>query len=112
MAKKPEITDAEVEDALSEVYDTHRSELYEMIYEYADDEGLEEGFLAQLMLDLAVSTRLNAYAAGADEPSEDGVKADLDAFVVEVNDLVREAKKEAGAFIEALSAEDDEDDED
>lgn len=112
MAKKPDITDAEVEDALAEVYDNHRSELYEMIYEYADDEGLEEGFLAHLMLDLAVSTRLNAYAAAADEPSEAGLKADLDTFVGEVGDLVREAKKEAGAFIEALNAEDDEDDED
>ena len=111
MAKKPDITDAEVEDALAEVYDNHRSELYEMIYEYADDEGLEESFLAHLMLDLAVSTRLNAYAAAADEPTEAGLKADLDTFVGEVGDLVREAKKEAGAFIEALNAEDDEDDE-
>jgi hypothetical protein len=109
MAKKPDITDAQVDDALAEVYDNHRSELYEMIYEYADDEGLEEGFLAHLILDLAVSTRLNAYAAETDEPNEDGLKANLDAFVGEVGDLVREAKKEAGAFIEALSQEDDED---
>lgn len=108
MAKKPEITDAEIDDALAEVYDTHRSELYEMIYEYADDEGLEEGFLARLMLDLAVSTRLNAYAAETDEPTEAGLKADLDAFGDEVVDLVREAKKEAGAFIAALGEEEEE----
>lgn len=110
MARKTDITDAEVENALEEVYENHRSELYEMIYEYADDEGLEEGFLAHLMLDLAVSTRLNAYAAASDAPTEEGLKADLDTFVGEVGDLVREAKKEAGAFIEALNDADDDED--
>jgi glycine cleavage system protein P-like pyridoxal-binding family len=109
MARKPDITDAEVEDALAEVYDKHRSEIYDLIYEYADEEGLPEDFLAHLMLDLAVSTRLNAYAAGDDEPTEAGLKADLDRFVAEATEVAGEAKKEAAAFIEALEEEDDED---
>lgn len=112
MAGKDNVSDNEVEGTLAEIYDNHRSELYEMIYEYADDEGLEEGFLAHLLLDLAVSTRLNAYAAEADEPDAAGLKADLDVFSKEITSLVGEAKKEAEAFIEAIKQEQDDEDED
>jgi hypothetical protein len=116
MVKKTQVTDEEIEAAMAEVYENHRSELYEIIYEYVDEEELNEDFLAQPMLDLAVSTRLNAYAAEAEHPTAEGVVSELDKFAAEMNDLVVEAKREAGAFVEALLEEraraDDEDDDD
>jgi hypothetical protein len=105
MVKKTKVSDEDIEAAMAEVYENHRSELYEIIYEYVDEEELNEDFLAQLMLDLAVSTRLNAYAAEADNPTVEGVKAELDKFAAEMNDLVVEAKREAGNFVQALADE-------
>ncbi len=80
---------------------------------YADEHDLGDAFLADLVSDLGLSLRMVAYAAETEKPSVGGLRLDLDRYVRELGDSVREAKKHAADFIaEAKAAREEEDDED
>jgi hypothetical protein len=85
------------------------NQLFEVVSEFADDQDIPDEILPMMLLRLSVTTRMMAYATSVAKPSAGGLKLDLDRFKQETDDLIREMKKEAEAFIahakEAIAAE-------
>jgi hypothetical protein len=52
-----------------------------------------------LLLRLALTMRMVAYAGAAAKPSAGGLKLDLDRFLRDIEGLIRESKKDADRFI-------------
>ncbi|MCX5481561.1 hypothetical protein OSH08_21360 [Kaistia geumhonensis] len=90
--------DAEFE-AFAEEYEEHRSALFEIVSDYADEQELDDGLLVALLLDLAVTARMISYADGTEKPSATGLKLELDRFLKDAGDHVREVKQGAEEFI-------------
>jgi len=80
--------DAEFE-AFAEEYEEHRSALFEIVSDYADEQELDDGLLVALLLDLD----------GTEKPSATGLKLELDRFLKDAGDHVREVKQGAEEFI-------------
>ncbi len=99
--------DAEFE-AFAEEYEEHRGALFEIISDYADEQELDDGLLVALLLDLAVTARMIAYADTVEKPSASGLRLELDRFLKDAGDHVREVKKGAEEFIADLRKENDE----
>jgi hypothetical protein len=79
-------------DRLSEI-------LVRRIGEFAEEEDVADEILAPLLLRLALAMRMVAYAATAAKPSGGGLKLDLDRFRRDIEDLIRETKKDADHFV-------------
>jgi hypothetical protein len=83
--------------------------LFECVSEFADEEDVADDILPLLLLRLAATTRMIAYAASVAKPSGGGLKLDLDRFRRDADELIREMKKDADRFIaqarESLAAE-------
>jgi len=79
-------------DRLSEI-------LVRRIGEFAEEEDVADEVLSPLLLRLALTMRMVAYAATAAKPSGGGLKLDLDRFRRDIEDLIRETKKDADRFI-------------
>lgn len=94
-------------DALDE-FDRLTEILSERVFEFAEEEELDDEQLSPLLLRLALSSRMVAYASGTAKPSASGLKLDLDRFRREIEELIRAAKKDADLYIqqarEALAA--------
>jgi hypothetical protein len=73
--------------------------LVQRIGEFAEEEDVADEVLAPLLLRLALTMRMVAYAATAAKPSGGGLKLDLDRFRRDIEDLIRETKKDADRFI-------------
>jgi hypothetical protein len=73
--------------------------LFEHVSEFADDEDVPDALLPPLLLRLSLTTRMMAYAMSVAKPSASGLKLDLDRFRHEIEELIREMKKEAEQFI-------------
>jgi hypothetical protein len=78
--------------------------LLQRIGEFAEEEGVADELLAPLLLRLALTTRMVAYAATAAKPSGGGLKLDLDRFRRDIEDIIRETKKDADRFIAQAKA--------
>ena len=89
------------EDGAEELADLDRLTeiLYQRVLEFAEDEEVDDELLSPLLLRLALSSRMVAYAATAAKPSGSGLKLDLDRFRRDVEDVIRAAKKDADRFI-------------
>jgi hypothetical protein len=89
--------------------------LFQYIEEFAEAEDVADEMLALLLLRLALTMRMTAYAATAAKPSGGGLKLDLDRFRRDIEDLIRETKKDADRFIaqakETLAAAEPDEDE-
>jgi hypothetical protein len=90
--------------AFEEEYDEHREALFDLISGYAEENELDDAMLTGLLLDLAVSMRMVIYAHGIEKPSASGLKLELDRFLKEVGEHVREVKKGAEEFIAEVKA--------
>ncbi|MCS0495983.1 hypothetical protein NVS89_12825 [Ancylobacter sp. MQZ15Z-1] len=100
------------DDGYEQAYEEHRAGLYDQLMAYAEDHDLSDGFMADLVADLALSLRMIAYAAETEKPSIGGLRLDLDRYARELGESVREAKRHAAEFIaEAKSAREEEDEE-
>jgi hypothetical protein len=55
--------------------------------------------LSMLLFRLSLTSRMVAYTANAAKPSAAGLKLDLDRFRREIENLLRETKKDADPFI-------------
>jgi hypothetical protein len=86
------------DEALDE-FDRLTEILSERVFEFAEEEEVDDEQLSPLLLRLALSSRMVAYAAGTAKPSGGGLKLDLDRFRREIEDLIRAAKKDADHFI-------------
>jgi hypothetical protein len=73
--------------------------LLQRVTEFAEEEEVAEELLAPLLLRLAVTSRMAAYAATTAKPSGGGLKLDLDRFRRDIEDIIRESKKDADRFI-------------
>ncbi|HLG82532.1 MAG TPA: hypothetical protein VKY22_16075 [Bradyrhizobium sp.] len=105
----------EDENEAVDEFDRLSALLFERISEVAEQEDVPDELLPLLLLRLAVSTRMMAYATSVAKPSSSGLKLDLDRFRQDAEQLIRGMKKEADAFIahakEAIAATEPEDDE-
>ena len=63
------------------------------------EEDVADELLPLLLIRLAVTMRMVAYAATVAKPSGGGLKLDLDRFRRYIEDLIRETKKDADRFI-------------
>ena len=86
-------------DKFVEEFERHRDAIYERILDYMDEVEINEGYVAQLLIDATIRMRMTAYGLGAEKPSVAGLKLDLDRLRNEVNVFVREAKKGAEEYI-------------
>ncbi|MBN8997825.1 MAG: hypothetical protein J0H54_00125 [Rhizobiales bacterium] len=91
-------------DEIEAEYDAHREALFELVSGYAEEHDLDDALLTGLLLDLSVSTRMLLYAYGTEKPSAGGLKLELDRFLKDVGDHVREVKKAAEDFIADIKA--------
>jgi hypothetical protein len=89
-------------DQFAEDYEGHRAALFDLVSDYMDKHDLEEGYVAQLLLDLTLNMRMAAYAMGVESPSAAGLRLDLDRWQREVVGFVREAQKDAESYIQTF----------
>jgi hypothetical protein len=98
----------EDEDEAVEEFNRLTDILFERVAEFAEDEDVGEEALPLLLLRLALTIRMMNYAESVAKPSGGGLKLDLDRFRRDIEDLVRELKKNADRFIaetrEAIAA--------
>jgi hypothetical protein len=79
-------------DRLTQVLSQH-------LVKFADDEDVPDEMLAVLLLRIAITSRMVGYVATTAKPSAGGLKLDLDRFRRDIEDIIRETKKDAEAFI-------------
>jgi hypothetical protein len=80
-------------------FEQHTKAIYQLVANYMDDLEIPEGLIAEVLLHMAVNMRMVAYAIEAEKPSVAGLKIDLDRLRNEMDQLLRESKKGAEAFI-------------
>jgi len=89
--------------------------LFPRVVDFADEEEVADGLLSPLLLRLAVTMRMMDYVATTAKPSGGGLKLDLDRFRRDIEDMIRETKKDADRFIaqarESMAAIEQEEDE-
>ena len=73
--------------------------LFQHVLEFAEEEEVGDEMLSPLLLRLSLTSRMMAYAASAAKPSGAGLKLDLDRFRRDIENLIRETKKDADGFI-------------
>jgi hypothetical protein len=73
--------------------------LVDRIVEFAADEDVADEIVPVLLLRLALTTRMINYAASVAKPSGGGLKLDLDRFRRDIEDMVRDLKKNADRFV-------------
>jgi hypothetical protein len=95
------------EEGLSEFadeFEQHTKAIYQLVADYMDDLEVPETVIAEVLLHMAVNMRMVAYAMEAEKPSVAGLKLDLDRLRGGMDQLVRESKKGAEAFIASAKA--------
>jgi hypothetical protein len=90
--------------AFADEFEQHTKAIYQLVGDYMDDLEIPEGVIAEVLLHMAVNMRMVAYAMDAEKPSVAGLKLDLDRLRVGMDQLVRESKKGAEAFIASAKA--------
>jgi hypothetical protein len=90
--------DEEGEETLSE-FDRLTELLSQRVFEFAAEEDIPDELLSPLLFRLSLTSRMVAYAAEAAKPSGAGLKLDLDRFRRDIDNIVRETKKDADRFI-------------
>jgi hypothetical protein len=69
------------------------------VMEFAEEKEVTDEVLALLLFRLSLTSRMVAYTATAAKPSGAGLKLDLDRFRRDIENLIRETKKDAERFI-------------
>jgi hypothetical protein len=86
-------------DQFVEDFERHRDAILDRIYEYMEEEELNEAYVVQLLADTMIKMRMTAYGLGVESPSAAGLKLDLDRLIKELGEFLREAKKGAEEYI-------------
>jgi hypothetical protein len=73
--------------------------LFQRVVDFADEEEVADGLLSPLLLRLAVTMRMMDYVAATAKPSGGGLKLDLDRFRRDIENIIRETKKDADRFV-------------
>jgi hypothetical protein len=69
------------------------------VIEFAEEEEVTDEVLSPLLFRLSLTSRMVAYAATAAKPSGAGLKLELDRFRRDIENIIRETKKDADRFI-------------
>jgi uncharacterized radical SAM superfamily Fe-S cluster-containing enzyme len=93
---EPEADDAFAGD---EEYAALQRALFVRLESFMDEQDIGDLYLADLLLDAAIHLRMSAYAAEVEKPSVAGLKLDLDRMRLDVEQMIRGAKKDAEGFI-------------
>ena len=89
----------EDEDDAVEDFNRLTDILFERVAEFAEDEDVGDEIIPLLLLRLALTMRMMNYVESVAKPSGGGLKLDLDRFHRDIEDLVRELKKNADRFV-------------
>src|ERR1700682_2280198 len=73
--------------------------LFQRVVDFADEEEVAAGLLSPLLLRLAVTMRMMDCGAATAKPSGGGLKLDLDRFRRDIENIIRETKKDADRFV-------------
>jgi hypothetical protein len=87
------------EGAARTEYERLRQGLQEAISDFADEEDISHAYLALLLLDLGVTSRMVDYVLSVEKPSGSGLKLELDRFRREIDDFLRSSKNSAEKFV-------------
>jgi hypothetical protein len=98
MPDHDDLFDDDGEEALAE-FDRLSQLLSDHIVKFAEDQDISDEMLSPLLLRIAITSRMVGYVATTAKPSTGGLKLDLDRFRRDVEDVIRETKKDAEAFI-------------
>ena len=91
------------QEALDE-FDRLTQLLSQHVVRFAEDEDIPDEILSPLLLRIAITSRMVGYLASTAKPSAGGLKLDLDRFRRDVEDVIRETKKDAEGFIAQAKA--------
>jgi hypothetical protein len=95
--------DPAIQEFMDEV-EQHSSAIYELVSEYMDDLEVPEAIISHVLLSMAFNMRMVAYVMDAEKPSAGGLKLDLDRMRNEIEQILRESKKGAEAFIKSAKS--------
>jgi hypothetical protein len=95
--------DPDVQEFMDEV-EQHSRAVYEIVSDYMDDLEVPEAIISHVLLNISFNMRMVAYVIDTEKPSAGGLKLDLDRMRNEIEQLVRESKKGAEAFITSAKA--------
>jgi len=101
----PSDDDSEEMKEFADEFDRRRQALYERVCDFMDEEDIDEAYVAQLLLDSALSMRMTAYGMGVENPSAAGLKIDLDRLARDIGEMLRAAKKRADEYIRLVKEE-------
>ena len=95
-------------DADSERLDDEFAQLQRALFDdietFMDEEDVDDGTMADLLVDAAIRLRMSAYGVDTDKPSVAGLKMELDRMRTEIEQALREAKKDAEEYIANIKA--------
>jgi hypothetical protein len=80
-------------------FDRFTEALFQHVIAFAEEEEIADELLSALLLRLSVTSRMVAYTGSAAKPSGAGLKLDLDRFRRDIDNIIRERKKDADRFI-------------
>ena len=91
--------------AFAEEQQEHAEEIKNIVFDYIEEEEVAEPTVIFALLEMALSIAMSGYVMGTEKPSVTGLKMELDRLGSDVQDMVRDAKKNAAGFLEeALAA--------
>ena len=99
---QPKQMPLDIEDwsvSFDEDYARWREGLYLRISEFAEEHDLSFAMLALLLVDLGITSKQIDYLATTAKPSGSGLKFDLDRFRREIDEYIRDCKRDADYFI-------------
>jgi len=80
-------------------WERHQAALFEAIEDFQEEHDINDSAMSLLLADLSVNKRMMGYALETAQPSGTGLKLELDQFKRELDDMLRELKKNADEFI-------------
>jgi hypothetical protein len=89
----------DAEDAIVDEFERHSSAVFQFVQDYIEEHDLLDEMMSVVLLGISLRLRMVGYALETEKPSASGLKLDLDRFRREVEESVREAKKDAERFI-------------
>jgi hypothetical protein len=93
-----DLFDDDGQETLAE-FDRLTQLLSQHVVKFAEDQDISDEMLSPLLLRIAITSRMVGYLGTTAKPSAGGLKLDLDRFRRNVEDVIRETKKDAEAFI-------------
>jgi hypothetical protein len=86
-------------DEILDDFDRLTQMLSQHVIEFAEEEEVTDELLSALLFRLSLTSRMVTYARTAAKPSGAGLKLDLDRFRRDIDNIIRETKKDADRFI-------------